>query len=189
MFQWNPCMASKTTNQQEEKFRDSTFHGFSGVYRTIYVHHHRSYKILAWTNISTTTQHSSRPKTYSAQLKLHEVRSTVDISQLAFTNRHTKVSTSVIAAQVLPVSLSMPVLDTIKLLTVDDLVPKELVNQPKNQAKYKTRSKPSLKEKDSGISQSYLIVSNICFFPLVLNPFWIVLPLCCMYEPLELLNW
>jgi len=31
MFQTNPCMASKTPNQQEEKFRDSTFHGFSGV--------------------------------------------------------------------------------------------------------------------------------------------------------------
>ena len=46
-----------------------------------------------------------------------------------------------IAAQVPLVSLSMPVLDTIKLLTVDDLVPKELVNQPKYQAKYNTRSK------------------------------------------------
>ena len=76
-------------------------------------------------------------------------RSAVDKCQLAFNNTHAKVSTSVIA-QVLPVSLFMPVLDTIKLLTVDDLVPKELVNQAKNQAKYKTRSKPSLKEKDSG---------------------------------------
>ena len=46
----------------------------------------------------------------------------------------------------------MPVLDTIKLLTVDDLVPKELVNQPKYQAKYNTRNKPSLKEKTLVIS-------------------------------------
>ena len=47
-----------------------------------------------------------------------------------------------IAAKVLPVSLSIPE----KLLTVDDPVPKEppkeLVKQPKNQAKYNTRSKP-----------------------------------------------
>ena len=78
-------------------------------------------------------------------------RSAVDKCQLAFNNTHAKVSTSVIA-QVLPVSLFMPVLDTIKLLTVDDLVPKELVNQ----AKYKTRSKPSLKEKDSGNKWTYI---------------------------------
>jgi len=67
----------------------------------------------------------------------------------------------VIAAQVLPVSLSMPE----KLLTVDDLVPKELVNQLKYQAKYNTRSKPKLEGEDSGNKRPYVIVSNIAFYP------------------------
>ena len=115
-------------------------------------------KILAWTIYLYYYPTVKSTQTYSAQLKLHEDQSAVNISQLAFTNTHAKVSTSVIAAQVLPVSLFMPVLDTIKLLTVDDLVPKELVNQAKNQAKYKTRSKPSLKEKDSGNKRPYILV-------------------------------
>ena len=72
-----------------------------------------------------------------------------------------------IAAQVLPVSLSMPE----KLLTVDDLVPKELVNQPKYQAKYNTRSQPKLEGEDSGNKRPRIIVSNIALFTLVLNPF------------------
>ena len=80
-----------------------------------------------------------------------------------------------IAAQVLPVSLSIPK----KLLTVDNPVPKEypkeLVKQPKNQAKYNTRSKP----KPEG---GRLVISdpdNVCLIiiiTLVLNPFWISLP-------------
>ena len=55
-------------------------------------------------------------------------RSSVNTCQLALNNTHAKVSTIVIA-QVLPVSLFIPVLATLKHLNVDDLVPKELVNQ------------------------------------------------------------
>ena len=55
-------------------------------------------------------------------------RSAVNTCQLALNNTHAKVSTIVIA-QVLPVSLFIPVLATLKHLNVDDLVPKELVNQ------------------------------------------------------------
>ena len=66
-----------------------------------------------------------------------------------------------IAAQVLPVSLSIPE----KLLTVDDPVPKEppkeLVKQPKNQAKYNTRSKPKPEGETLVISDPDKCVSNI----------------------------
>ena len=77
-----------------------------------------------------------------------------------------------IAAKVLPVSLSIPE----KLLTVDDPVPKELVKQPKNQAKYNTRSKPKPEGETLVISDPDKCVSNIALFTLVLNPFWISLP-------------
>ena len=65
----------------------------------------------------------------------------------------------------------MPMLDTMKLLTVDDLVPKELVKQPKNQAKYNTRSKPKPEGETLVISDPDNCVSNIALFTLVLNPF------------------
>ena len=74
-----------------------------------------------------------------------------------------------IAAQVLPVSLSMPVLDTIKLLTVDDLVPKESPRSWSTNPSTKPSTTPvaslSLKEKTLVISDPILIVSNIAFYP------------------------
>ena len=99
-------------------------------------------------------------------------------------------------AQVLPVSLFIPVLATLKLLNVDDLVPKELVNQAKNQAKYKPVASLAWKEKDSGNKWTKYILVRLYYlcliscFPLVFNPVagFYPVPICTNLEPIKLIN-